>query len=361
MAEENETNETWQIVDENAESTQPEEVLSNNEQNVESSDSNATDSNAETPEVNQSEESTESVQQELEDELTDDEALRILLSERYGQEFSSVDDFESYIKPEETKQEFSYASETLKQIDEYVRNTGRTVEDFIATQSLNPDEMSNEDAVMFMLQRENPGISKEDLKFYMEQTYKIGTEKDSNDYRFGQIALQKEAIKARKEISDFKEHYKTPVSSMQQEAQQAEQLTQERQQFFDNVIEDMNDIEGLTFEIDDKGTEFTFKIDDSNKPSPEEYKNNIENFFNQYLDENGTWNYDALNTDMFILNNIEDIVKSVANHYKSQGTEQVVQELKNPSFEGKPAQADNAENNDIASQIFKAMSSNGDL
>ena len=80
-----------------------------------------------------------------------------------------------------------------------------------------------------------------------------------------------------------------------------------------------------------------------------------------YVDDNGNWDYDQLNTDMFILNNIDSIIKSVANHYKSQGTEEVVQELKNPSFEGKPTNNQQAGSNDMASQILKAMQENGDL
>ena len=123
----------------------------------------------------------------------------------------------------------------------------------------------------------------------------------------------------------------------------------------------MNGIEGLTFEIDDKGTEFTYAINESNKPNPEEYVNQLENFFQQYVDDAGNWNYDQLNTDMFILNNIDSIIKSVANHYKSQGTEEVVQELKNPSYEGKDAQPSNDGTPSIEEQILKAMQANNDF
>ena len=59
---------------------------------------------------------------------------------------------------------------------------------------------------------------------------------------------------------------------------------------------------------------------------------NLENFFDKYVDKSGDWNFDALNTDMYILNNIDKIVRGVANQYRSKGTESVINEIKNPSF-----------------------------
>ena len=317
---------------------------------------------------------TESVEPELEEEviylddntedITDSELLAHMLSEEYGQDFQNLEDFDNFLEqsftqdPEENN---PFASETLQQINDYVKSTGRSVEDYMLTQSLKPDEMSDSDAVMFLLQRENPGLAKEDLKFYMEETYKLNAEDDSNEKRFGSIALKKEAMRARNEINAFKEHYKSPVSDLANQQQMDEELQAQREEFYDDVIEDMNEIEGLTFDIDDKGTEFTFKITDENRPDPQEYVNNLDNFFNQYVDQDGNWNYDRLNTDMFILNNIDDIVKSVANHYKSQGTEEVVQELKNPSYEGKETLSNNDGPQSVAQQIFNAMRANNDL
>ena len=317
---------------------------------------------------------TGSVEPELEEEviesedyaedITDSELLAHMLSEEYGQDFQNLEDFDNFLEqsftqdPEENN---PFASETLQQINDYVKSTGRSVEDYMLTQSLKPDEMSDSEAVMFLLQRENPGLSKEDLKFYMEETYKLNAEDDSNEKRFGTIAMKKEAMRARAEINEFKAHYNSPVADLANQQQMEQETQAEKDAFYNDVVDDMNDIEGLTFEIDDKGTEFTFAINEHNRPDPQEYVNSLDNFFNQYVDEDGNWNYDQLNTDMFILNNIDDIIKSVANHYKSQGTEEVVQELKNPSYEGKESQSTNDGPPTMAQQIFNAMRGNGDL
>jgi len=39
---------------------------------------------------------------------------------------------------------------------------------------------------------------------------------------------------------------------------------------------------------------------------------------------------------MFIRDNFEDIIRSVANQYRSKGTEQVIEDIKNPSFNAEP-------------------------
>lgn len=354
--EENIQQDDWQI--ESAHDSSGQEVLLNND--VQESPTNEVVE--EQQETQTQEPTTESV--ENEEEISDAQLLSHMLSEQYGQEFKDVSAFEDYMSskyktPENTESQF--ANETLQQINEYVSKTGRTVEDFMMTQSLKPDEMSDQEAVMFMLERENPGLSKEDLKFYMEETYKLKAEDDSNEKRFGEIALKKEAIRAKDEISKFKEHYKLPVSDIANAEKNAEEAKAQKDSFYNEVVEDMKGIEGLTFEIDDKGTEFTFAINDDNRPDPEQYVNQLENFFQQYVDEGGNWDYDQLNTDMFILNNIDSIIKSVANHYKGQGTEEVVQELKNPSYEGKDANVNTDEEPTMAQQIYKAMQQNNHL
>jgi hypothetical protein len=354
--EENVQQDSWQI--ESAQDASGQEVLLNND--VQESPTNEVVE--EQQETQTQEPTTESV--EPEGKISDADLLSRMLSEQYGQEFNDVSAFEDYMSskykaPENTESPF--ANETLQQINDYVKETGRTVEDFMMTQSLKPDEMSDQEAVMFMLERENPGLSKEDLKFYMEETYKLKAEDASNEKRFGEIALKKEAIRAKNEIGQFKEHYKSPISDIANAKQIEEQTKAQKDSFYNEVVEDMKGIEGVTFDIDDKGTEFTYAINDENRPKPEEYVNQLENFFQQYVDETGNWNYDQLNTDMFILNNIDSIIKSVANHYKGQGTEEVVQELKNPSYGGQDAAPTGNDEPTMAQQIYKAMQENNHL
>ena len=95
---------------------------------------------------------------------------------------------------------------------------------------------------------------------------------------------------------------------------------------------EVNDLEGLSFSMNDQGEEFTYNLDDEARQEIKSYNSDLENFFDKYVNEGGDWNFDALNTDMYILNNIDKIVRGVANQYRSKGTESVINEIKNPSF-----------------------------
>ena len=81
------------------------------------------------------------------------------------------------------------------------------------------------------------------------------------------------------------------------------------------------------------------KDQDGEKKIEDNLKNintNLDNFFDRYVGEDGNWDYDKLNLDMFIRDNFDQIVRSVANQYRSKGTEQVIKDIKNPSFSKEP-------------------------
>ena len=94
----------------------------------------------------------------------------------------------------------------------------------------------------------------------------------------------------------------------------------------------VDDLEGLSFSINDKGEEYIYNLDNEARQEIKGYNSNLESFFDKYVDQSGSWDFDKLNTDMYILNNIDKIVRGVANQYRSKGTESVINEIKNPSF-----------------------------
>ena len=99
---------------------------------------------------------------------------------------------------------------------------------------------------------------------------------------------------------------------------------------------EVDDVESLSFDINDNGEVFDFQLNDDHKKSLVESNSNLNNFFDRYVEESGDWNFDKLNIDMFVLDNFQDIIRSVASQYRSKGTEQVVRDIKNPSFNNEP-------------------------
>ena len=86
---------------------------------------------------------------------------------------------------------------------------------------------------------------------------------------------------------------------------------------------------------------------------------NLDNFFNRYVDNKGNWNYDKLNTEMYVINNMDKVVKAIANQFSSQGREEVVKSIKNPSYEQPKRTTEYNNTKDIEGQIFDSMFGSG--
>ena len=117
---------------------------------------------------------------------------------------------------------------------------------------------------------------------------------------------------------------------------------------------EVDEVESITFDINDSGDEFTFGLSDDHRKDLVDANSNLSDFFNQYINEDGNWDFDRLNTDMFVLRNFQDIIRSVANQYRSKGTEQVVRDIKNPSFNNEPRQKEQ-QGKDILDQLDEQM------
>jgi len=273
-----------------------------------------------------SEEQPETSQQP-EQEGINDEAVFKYLSEKLGRDVTSLDDFGT----EQTSTESSdFASEQLQVINEYVKNTGRTVQDYLNTQSVDLSDVSDNAVIKEYLKLENPNLTDAELNDYVAETYKTDTEGFSaRETNAGKVQLSKDAKAARDYFNQVKEDYAMPVKA---EANDPGVSEAERGEWISEMESTVNDLEGLSFSMNDKGEEYVYNLDDEARQEIKGHNSNLENFFDKYVDQAGDWDFDALNTDMYILNNIDKIVRGVANQYRSKGTESVINEIKNPSF-----------------------------
>jgi hypothetical protein len=273
--------------------------------------------NVDEPEVYQQDEGYE--------DISDDEIVLQYLSEKLGRDVSSFDDLNN----DEYETEYDeFASEQLQVINDYVRNTGRTVQDYLNTQTVDLDNVSDDALLMEYLRLDNPSLTDAELNDYMATTYK--TDADSYSERetnAGKVQLMKDAKVARDYFNQIKEEYAMPDESFDTGISE-----EEMGDWLDQMESEVDDLEGLSFEMNDQGEEFIYNLDDEARQEIKNYNSNLEGFFDKYVDESGDWDFDALNTDMYILNNIDKIVRGVANQYRSKGTESVINEIKNPSF-----------------------------
>ena len=264
-------------------------------------------------------------QQEEGEELSDDEIVLNYLSEKLGRDIDSFDDFNSTSAETESN---DFASEQLQVINEYVKNTGRTVQDYLNTQTVDLSNVSDDAVIKEYLQLENPNLTEAELNDYISATYKTDAEEySSRDTNAGKVQLTKDARAARDYFNQVKEDYAMPT-----QAEDSGMSDADRGEWLSTMENEVNDLEGLSFSMNDQGEEFTYNLDDEARQEIMSYNSDLENFFDKYVNESGDWNFDALNTDMYIMNNIDKIVRGVANQYRSKGTENVINEIKNPSF-----------------------------
>jgi hypothetical protein len=278
---------------------------------------NTEETNVEETQASQSEESVQ--------ELSDDEIVLNYLSEKLGRDIDSFDDFNNTSAETESN---DFASEQLQVINEYVKNTGRTVQDYLNTQTVDLSNVSDDAVMKEYLKLENPSLTEAELNDYIAATYKTDSEEySSRDTNAGKVQLTKDARAARDYFNQVKEDYAMPT-----QAEDSGMSDADRGEWLATMENEVNDLEGLSFSMNDQGEEFTYNLDDEARQEIKSYNSDLENFFDKYVNEGGDWNFDALNTDMYILNNIDKIVRGVANQYRSKGTENVINEIKNPSF-----------------------------
>jgi len=264
-------------------------------------------------------------QQEETQEVSDDEIVLQYLSEKLGRDVASFDDLNSPVSKTESN---DFASEQLRVINEYVKNTGRTVQDYLNTQTVDLSDVSNDAVIKEYLKLENPGLTEAELNDYIAATYKTDSEEyTAREVNAGKVQLNKDAKAARDYFNKVKEDYAMPI-----EADDPGVSAEDRAEWIGLMESNVDELEGLSFSMNDKGEEYIYSLDDEARQEIKGYNSNLESFFDKYVDQSGSWDFDKLNTDMYILNNIDKIVRGVANQYRSKGTESVINEIKNPSF-----------------------------
>ena len=283
------------------------------------------ESSLNTEETTNVEEQPQTSQPQEGEEISDDEVVLQYLSEKLGRDISSFDDLNTTGEQTESN---DFASEQLQVINEYVKNTGRTVQDYLNTQTVDLTNVSDDAVMKEYLKLENPSLTEAELNDYIAATYKTDSEEySSRETNAGKVQLMKDAKTARDYFNKVKEDYAMPTQANDPAVSEAE-----RGEWLSQMEGTVDDLEGLSFSMNDKGDEFIYNLDDDARQEIKGYNSNLENFFDKYVNESGDWNFDALNTDMYILNNIDKIVRGVANQYRSKGTESVINEIKNPSF-----------------------------
>ena len=114
-----------------------------------------------------------------------------------------------------------------------------------------------------------------------------------------------------------------------------------------------NDFEALSFDIGEN--EFDFKVSDDYKRTLVEKNANLENYFDDYVNEDGSWDYDLLNSHRALVDNIDEIVNAVYQQGLGDGQRGLVEKTANVSM-NTPQQAGGEQRTaNVAQQLADAL------
>ena len=284
-----------------------------------------------------------------------EQAVAGFISERLGLNLDSIDQLTELLNAPKQSADID---ERVKAIADFVAETGRDPQDWFTYQSLNPSEMDDLAAVKLQMAVEYPNLASEEIDMLIGSKYKIDEDLYSDDeIKLSKLQLKIDAQKSRTEIDRIRDSYKAPVKA-QQETQQQEVQSPITKEWIKTMSDEVDALEALTFELGD--TEFNFGIRPEYRNQLKQKNERLDEFFDQYVDNDGSWNFEMLNAHRAVLDNIDEIAKAIYNQGLSDGQRKLVEKTANVDISG-PAPANQQNTNSVYEQVMNALGNDTSL
>ena len=248
-----------------------------------------------------------------------------MVSEMLGYEDLTFEQLSELVnnEPEETQLQID---ERLQPILDFVEKTGRSPEDWFRYQQMNPTEMDDLSAVQLSVQTEYPDLTPQEVNRLMNRKYKLDPERfDEDEIADSVLQLKIDATKARKDISSLRDGFALPVESA---TTQGEIDSPFDESWYSSMQNETAALEGIDFELPN-GKAFSYGIKDEYRQQLVDKNSRLEEFFDQYVEDSGSWNIDKLNMHQTVVDNIDEIVKNVYQQGLSDGQRKVVANASN--------------------------------
>lgn len=265
------------------------------------------------------------------------------LSEKLGMDLSSLEDLRNPTTPRQAE-----IDERIKVIADFVEQTGRSPEDWFRYQAMNPSEMDDLTAVKLSMTAEYPDLNSEEIDMLVGNKYKIDEDLYTEDeIKLSKLQLKIDANKSRQSIEGLRNNYTMP--EMDRETAVQSPIDEE---WINSMKRETNALEALSFDL--PGGEFEFGISDDYRGQLIDKNSNIETFFDQYVGQDGQWDYDLFNSHRALVDNIDAIAKSIYQQGLSDGQRRIVDQAANVSTKSPNVGMGNNTNN-LEQQILDAL------
>ena len=284
-----------------------------------------------------------------------EQAVAGFISERLGLDLDTIDQLSELLN---APKQAADIDERVKAIADFVAETGRDPQDWFTYQSLNPSEMDDLAAVKLQMAVEYPNLSNEEIDMLMGSKYKIDEDLYSDDeIKLSKLQLKIDAQKSRSDIERIRDSYKAPVRE-QQSSPQEEIQSPITKEWIKTMSDEVDSLEALTFELGD--TEFNFGIKPEYRNQLKQKNAKLDEFFDQYVAEDGSWNFEMLNAHRAVLDNIDEIAKAIYSQGLSDGQRKLVEKTANVDVSG-PKPTGNSNTNSVYEQVMAALGNDTSL
>ena len=284
-----------------------------------------------------------------------EQAVAGFISEKLGLNLDSIDQLAEILN---APKQAADIDERVKAIADFVAETGRDPQDWFTYQSLNPSEMDDLAAVKLQMAVEYPNLSNEEIDMLMGSKYKIDEDLYSDDeIKLSKLQLKIDAQKSRSDIERIRDSYKAPVRE-QQSSPQEEIQSPITKEWIKTMSDEVDSLEALTFELGD--TEFNFGIKPEYRNQLKQKNAKLDEFFDQYVAEDGSWNFEMLNAHRAVIDNIDEIAKAIYSQGLSDGQRKLVEKTANVDVSG-PKPSGNQNTNSVYEQVMAALGNDTSL
>ena len=334
------------------------EVLDFSDQIAEPTPEQPEDAPQEAPEPEQQleqEPAQSSFTNEPEPEMSEQEfeaAVASYVSEKLGVSIDSIEHLTQLLEAQKSPS----IDERIKAITDFVEETGRDPLDWFRYQSINPSEMDELSAVKLQMAVDYPNLSNEDIDLLVRSKYKVDEDLYSNEeIRLSSIQLKIDAEKAKRDIEKLRDNYRMPVK---QEVSNNEVQSPIDENWIRTMSQEVDALESLSFQLGDQ--EFNFGLNDQYKSSLKDKNARLDEFFDQYVDNSGGWDFELLNSHRALVDNIDEIVSSIYKQGLSDGQRKLVETAANVDVSSpRPADSKNADS--VSAQILNYLSNSDSL
>lgn len=196
--------------------------------------------------------------------------------------------------PLQSSEQPVFRNEVSQKIDSFLSdNPGASLQDYLRLND-NIDDMSGDDLLLKHVKAQNPDFNDLEVKYYLEDQFGdldiYAEDQESKEYVLANMKKKQALAKATDYFKEQKDKYyqDLKINNGTNNAQEDQARLESQQKASQHFEEQTNDVFGKDFkgfEFDFDGDKLRYEINDIG--SVKDYQSDVNNFFNEHLDENG--------------------------------------------------------------------------